>query len=75
MPILLIAGILTRAAALVIVFEMIMAMFLVLGPRTVAIDRQTGALGSELQLFYLGSAAAIAVLGSGRIALLPTPRK
>ena len=68
-PILLIAGILTRPAALVIVFEMMMAMFLVLGPKTFAIDRQTGALGGELQLLYLFSALAIAVLGSGRFAL------
>ena len=68
-PILLIAGILTRPAALVIVFEMIMAMFLVLGPRTFAIDRQTGALGGELQLLYLFGALAIAFLGSGKFAL------
>jgi putative oxidoreductase len=68
-PILLIAGILTRPAALVIVFEMMMAMFLVLGPKTVAIDRQTGALGGELQLLYLLCALAIAFLGSGRFAL------
>jgi putative oxidoreductase len=43
-PILLIVGFLTRPAALVIVFEMMMAMFLVLGPKTFDIDRQTGAL-------------------------------
>ena len=68
-PILLIAGILTRPAALVIAFEMSMAMFLVLGAKTFAIDRQTGALGSELQLLYLFSALTIAILGSGRFAL------
>jgi putative oxidoreductase len=68
-PILLIAGILTRPAALVIAFEMSMAMFLVLGPKSFAIDRQTGALGGELQLLYLFSALAIALLGSGRFAL------
>ena len=68
-PILLIVGILTRPAALVIAFEMTMAMFLVLGPKTFAIDRQTGALGGELQLLYLFSALAIAFLGSGRFAV------
>ena len=68
-PILLIVGIFTRPAALVLVFEMLMAMFLVLGPKTFAIDRQTGALGAELQLLYLFSALAIAFLGSGRFAL------
>jgi putative oxidoreductase len=68
-PILLIAGILTRLAALVVGFDLTMAMFLVLGPKTFAIDRQTGALGGELQLLYLFSALAIAFLGSGRFAL------
>jgi len=68
-PILLIAGIFTRPAALFIVFEMIMAMFLVLGPKAFELDRQTGALRSELQLFYLFGALAIALLGSGLYAL------
>ena len=68
-PILLIAGILTRPAALVIAVEMMMAMFLVLGPKAFDIDRQTGALHAELQLLYLFSALAIAFLGSGRFAL------
>src|SRR5204863_3502753 len=68
-PLLLIAGILTRPAALVVVFEMNMAMFLVLGAKAFTIDRQTGALRGELQLLYLFSALAIAFLGSGRFAL------
>jgi putative oxidoreductase len=68
-PILLIAGIFTRAAALVVVFEMSMAMYLVLGIKVFEVDRQTGALRGELQLLYLFSALAIAFLGSGRFAL------
>ena len=68
-PILLIVGFLTRPAALVVAFEMTMAMFLILGPKTFTIDRQTGALGGELQLLYLFSALAIAFLGSGRFAV------
>ncbi len=68
-PILLIAGIFTRAAALVIAFEMTMAMYLVLGMKVFELDRQTGALRGELQLFYFFTAVAIAVLGSGRFAL------
>ena len=68
-PILLIAGILTRPAALVIAFEMTMPMFLVMGAKTFDIDRQTGALRGELQFFYLLGAVAIAFLGSGRFAL------
>ncbi len=68
-PILLIAGIFTRAAALVVVFEMSMAMYLVLGLKVFDVDRQTGALHGELQLLYFFSALAIAFLGSGRFAL------
>jgi putative oxidoreductase len=68
-PILLILGILTRPAALVIAFELSMALFLVVQGKTFAIDPQTGALGGELQFLYIGSAIAIALLGSGRFAL------
>ena len=68
-PLLLIAGLFTRAAALVIAFEMLMAMYLVLGAHTFELDRQTGALGSELQFLYFFGAVAIAFLGSGRNAV------
>lgn len=68
-PILLIAGIFTRVAALVVVFEMSMASYLVLGMKMFDVDRQTGALHGELQLLYFFSALAIAFLGSGRFAL------
>ena len=68
-PVLLIAGIFTRPAALVITFEMAMAMYIVMGSNAFTTDRQTGALRSELQFFYLLSTVAIAFLGSGRIAL------
>jgi putative oxidoreductase len=68
-PILLILGIFTRPAALVIVFEMIMAMYLVLDGRAFTLDRQTGALMSELQFLYMLGALAIACLGSGRYAV------
>ena len=46
-PILLIVGIFTRPAALLIAFELSMALFLVVGPKTFAITPQTGALGGE----------------------------
>ena len=69
-PILLIVGIFTRPAALVIAFELSMALFLVVGAKTFAITPQTSALGGELQLLYIFSALAIVFLGSGRFALL-----
>lgn len=68
-PLLLILGIFTRPAALVIAFELTMALFLVMGPKTFAITAQTGALGGELQFLYIFSALAIACLGSGRFAV------
>lgn len=68
-PILLIAGFLTRAAALVVAFEMLMAVYLVLGMKMFEVDHQTGALRGELQLLYFFGALTIAFLGSGRFAL------
>src|SRR5437660_1774682 len=41
-PLLLIIGVLTRPAALVIAFELSMALYLVLGAKTFAINPQTG---------------------------------
>jgi putative oxidoreductase len=68
-PILLILGIYTRPAALLVAIDMVMALVLVMQGRAFQIDRQTGALGAELQFLYLFSALAIAFLGSGRFAL------
>ncbi|HSP17656.1 MAG TPA: DoxX family protein [Thermoanaerobaculia bacterium] len=68
-PILLIVGIFTRPAALVIAFELCVALFLVVGVKTFTITQQTGALGGELQFLYIAAALAIVFLGSGRFAL------
>jgi len=68
-PVLLILGIFTRPAASVIVFEMIMALVLVVQGRAFELQRQGGGLGAELQFLYLFSALAIAFLGSGRFAI------
>ncbi len=68
-PVLLILGFLTRPAALVIAFELSMAIFLVLGNKAFAITPQTGAVSGELQFLYISAALAIAFLGSGRFAV------
>lgn len=68
-PVLLILGIFTRPAGLVIAFEMVMALYLVMDGRTFTLDKQTGALQSELQFLYLLGGIAIFFLGSGRYAL------
>ena len=68
-PILLILGIFTRPAALVIVFDLLMALVLVVQGKAFQIQPQGGALGAELQFLYLFSALAIAFFGSGRFAV------
>jgi putative oxidoreductase len=68
-PILLILGIFTRPAALVIAFDLFMALVLVVQGKAFQIQPQEGALGAELQLLYLFASLAIAFLGSGRFAL------
>lgn len=68
-PILLILGIFTRFAGGVIALEMVVAIYLVLGANAFTLDKQTGALKSELQFLYMLSGLAIAFLGSGRYAL------
>lgn len=68
-PVLLILGLWTRPAALLLAFDMVMALYLVVGGKGFHLQPQTGALGAELQLLYLFAAVAIAFLGSGRIAL------
>jgi putative oxidoreductase len=68
-PILLILGILTRLAALAIVIDLSMALFLVVGPKTFAISAKSGGLGGEMELLYIAAALGIVFLGSGRFAL------
>jgi len=68
-PILLVLGILARPAALVIAFDMFMAMVLVVRGRVFQISPQSGGLGGELELFYLFGALAVFFLGSGRLSL------
>lgn len=68
-PILLILGIFTRPAALLVIIDMLMALYLVVQGHALELNPQTGALGAELQLFYIFAALAIAFLGSGRCAV------
>ena len=68
-PILLILGILTRPAAVLVVIDMVVAIALLVRGQAIQITPQTGALGGELPFLYLFGALAIAFLGSGRIAI------
>jgi putative oxidoreductase len=67
-PILLILGIVTRAAALVVAINMIVAVASVHTGQLLSIS-ESGGYALELQAFYLLTAAAIALLGAGRYSL------
>ena len=67
-PILLIVGYQVRLAALVIVFDMLMAIVLVLRDKVFAVTGG-GGWGIELEAFILLGAVAIFFLGSGRYRL------
>jgi putative oxidoreductase len=68
-PILLILGILTRPAALVIAFDMFMAIALVVKAKAFEVNPRGGGLGGELELMFMLTSLAIFFLGSGRIAV------
>ena len=70
-PVLLILGILARWAALAIVVDMLMAIYLVLRPRVITINQSGGGWGIELEALICLSALTIAIAGSGRFAVLP----
>lgn len=67
-PILLILGVWTRAAALLIVVNMIFAVVLMHVPQLFSLGKQ-GGYALELQAMYLFTALAIALLGAGRYSI------
>lgn len=68
-PLLLLTGIMTRAAAFFIMINMIMAWYLGDAASTLHLDSQ-GGLMIEGLLFYFLSASAILFLGAGRYAVM-----
>lgn len=67
-PLLILLGIWTRAAALVVVINMIVAFLLVHTSQFFTMSK-TGGWALELQGFYLASAIAVALLGAGRYSM------
>lgn len=65
-PLLLIVGVLTRPAALVIAINMVVAVLLAHSNQLVSLNPNTGAWALELQAFFLLTAVAIMLLGPGR---------
>jgi putative oxidoreductase len=67
-PLLIIVGLWTRGASLVVVFNMVVAIALEAHRNTFVI-RQTGAWGLEAEAFYLLSALVIFLIGPGRLSV------
>lgn len=68
-PILLLLGYQARLAALVIGFDMLMAIVLVLRPRVLSVNERTGGWNIELEALLLLVSLAVFLLGSGRYRL------
>jgi putative oxidoreductase len=64
-PLLILAGLFARAAALIVVVNMVVALLLVHTGQFFSLA-DTGGWALELQGMYLGSAVALALLGAGR---------
>ena len=67
-PILVILGLYTRLAALIIAFDMVMALALAQSDKFFT-RSQSGGWAVELEMFYLLASVAIFFLGSGRYAV------
>jgi putative oxidoreductase len=67
-PLLILFGIFTRAAALVVVINMIVALLLVHTSQFFTLN-ETGGWALELQGMYLGGAIVVALLGAGRYSI------
>jgi len=66
-PLLLILGVLTRPAALVIAINMVVAVLLAHSKQLFSLNPASGGWALELQGFFLFTALAIALLGPGSI--------
>jgi putative oxidoreductase len=64
-PLFIIAGLWTRIASLVVVFNMIMAILLA-AYRNAFVIQRTGAWGLETEMFYLLTALVIFFIGAGK---------
>lgn len=69
-PILIILGVLTRPAALVLAFTMVVAWLLVCIGKTVALDA-TGAWAIESIVYFFIAALVIVFIGAGRYSVAP----
>ncbi|MGA2614781.1 MAG: DoxX family protein [Spirochaetia bacterium] len=68
-PLFIIAGLWTRIASLVVVFNMIMAILLE-AHRNAFVLQRTGAWGLEAEAFYLLTALVIFLIGAGKYSVM-----
>ncbi|HKO88119.1 MAG TPA: DoxX family protein [Burkholderiales bacterium] len=68
-PILVIIGLWTRPAALIMVVNMLAAVYLAHMPQLASLNEKSGGWALELQGMFLFSALAVALLGAGRYSL------
>ena len=68
-PILIILGYRTRVAALVVVFDILMAIFLVLRQQIFVVKEMGGGWAIEIEAFLILASLAIAFMGGGRFSL------
>ena len=68
-PVLLIVGLQTRIAALIVAVNMLFAIFLAHAGQVFQLSEQGGGWAIELQGMFLFTAIAVALLGAGRFSL------
>ena len=68
-PLLIIAGVRTRLAALIVAFDMLVAFWLVLRPHLFAINEMGGGLRVELEVLFLFGSLALFFMGGGKYGL------
>jgi putative oxidoreductase len=66
-PIMILAGVGTRIAGLIVAFDMLVAIGLVQSTRVFALTEMGGAWAIELEMFYLLTGLSLAFLGGGRL--------
>jgi putative oxidoreductase len=70
-PLLIILGYGTRLAALLIAFDMVMAILLVQRAKLFAVNGMSGAWGVEIEMFFLLTSVAIFFFGGGKYRFIP----
>ena len=68
-PLLIIAGVRTRLAVLIVAFDMLVAFWLVLRPHIFAINEMGGGLRVELEVLFLFGSLALFFMGGGKYGL------